>query len=323
MSLIWLILVSVGLLSLVGVVWSLRQIWQERYSQHSQRFEKRLHDVTAMSAAGQEITNRERQFSRLPWLHQRLMHWSWAERIDRKLSKAGVTWVVADFLLATTFMALVGLGIFTFFGASFAVSLIGMALIGALPYLLLTLLERRRQMKLESQLPDVLEFIARSMQAGHAFSSALQMAASESPEPIGSEFQTAFNQVNLGLPVQQALTGLAERIDCADMRYFSVAVLINREVGGDLAGLLRNVADLIRTRLKLRLSIRALTAEGRMSAWILGTLPFILGALLLVLNPDYIAPLWQDPVGQRLVLYVLVLMGVGILWMSRISRVKV
>lgn len=323
MTLVWSILVVVGLLSLAGVLWSLWQIWQERYSERGERFEKRIKNVSAMAAAGREIVTPERLYARQAWLNQWLFSQALAKSLDRKLSRAGLRWVVADFLLLTLLLGGLALLLFLSFGASSVMVLLAIALIGGLPYGLLSLLERRRQQKLESQLPDVLEFIARSMQAGHAFSSALQMAAAESPQPIASEFQTAFNQVNLGMPFQHALSGLAERIDCADMRYFSVAVLINREVGGDLAGLLRNVADLIRARLKLRLSIRAITAEGRISAWILGLLPFILVGILAFVNPAYIAPLWQEPVGQRLVLYGLVLMGFGILWMVRLSRVRI
>lgn len=323
MTFVWFILVVVGLLSLAGVLWSLWQIWQERYSERGERFEKRIKDVSTLAAAGQEIVTQKRLYARQEWLNQWLVTLILATQLDRKLCRAGLRWLVADFLLLTLLLAALGLLLFLSFGSSSVMILLGTVLVGSLPYGLLSIFERRRQQKLESQLPDVLEFIARAMQAGHAFNSGLQMAATESPQPIGAEFQTAFNQVNLGMPVQQALTGLAQRIDCPDMRYFSVAVLINREVGGDLAGLLRNVADLIRARLKLRLSIRAITAEGRISAWILGLLPFILAGTLVLLNPTYIAPLWQDPAGQRLVLYALVFMGFGILWMVRLTRVKI
>lgn len=323
MTLVWFALVSVGLLSLAGVLWSLWKIWQERFSEDSKRLERRIQDVRLKAAAGQHITTRERLLARQGWLHQWLSRWQWMLLLDRQLSRAGVNWLVADMLLATLGMAALGFGLFAGLDASSWVCIGGMLLIGGLPLMTLNALERRRQSTLESQLPDVLEFIARSMQAGHAFSSALQMAASESPDPIGKEFQTAFNQVNLGLPVQQALTGLAERINCTDMRYFSVAVLINREVGGDLADLLRNVAELIRARIKLRLSIRAMTAEGRLSAWILGLLPFMLGGLMFLINPGYIAPLWQEPVGRQWVLFALVLMALGIFWMTRIARVKI
>lgn len=323
MTLVWFALVSVGLLSLSGVLWSLWKIWQERFSEDSKRFERRIQGVRLNAAAGHQITTRERLLARQDWLHQWLSRWTWMLRLDRELTRAGVSWLVVDMLLATLGMAALGLSLFAWLDASPLVCLVGMLLIGGLPSIALSILERRHQSTLEYQLPEVLEFIARSMQAGHAFSSALQMAASESPAPIGKEFQTAFNQVNLGLPVQQALTGLAERIDCTDMRYFSVAVLINREVGGDLADLLRNVAELIRVRIKLRLSIRAMTAEGRVSAWVLGLLPFILGGLLFLINPGYIAPLWQEPAGRQWVLYALILMALGIFWMTRIARVKI
>ncbi|WVH10103.1 MAG: hypothetical protein EoVTN8_1656 [Fluviibacter phosphoraccumulans EoVTN8] len=323
MTFVWIILVLVGLLSLVGVLWSLWQIWQERYSEHAERFQRRIKDVSSSAAARQEIVTQERQLARHEYLNEWLGRLSLASKLDQKLYRAGLTWLVGDFLIATLLMAISGLLLFLLVGSDIGMCLLAALAVGALPYMLLTYLEHRRQQKLETQLPDVLEFIARAMQAGHAFSSALQMAASESPQPIGSEFQVTFDQANLGVPVQKAMKELAQRIDCADMRYFSVAVLINREVGGDLAGLLRNVADLIRAQLKLRLSIRAITAEWRISAWILGLLPFVLAAILVIFNPAYIAPLWQEPIGQRLVLYALVFMGFGILWMVQLARVKI
>lgn len=323
MAFVWFILVFVGLLSLAGVLWSLWQIWQERFSERGERFERRIKDVSSSAAARQDIVTQERKLARYAPLNDWLGQLSLASKLDQKLCRAGQIWLVGDFLIATLLLALAGLLSFLLIGSDIGMSLLAPLAIGALPYMLLTYLERRRQQNLESQLPDVLEFIARAMQAGHAFSSALQMAATESPQPIGSEFQAAFDQVNLGVPVQKAMRELAQRIDCADMRYFSVAVLINREVGGDLAGLLRNVADLIRARLKLRLSIRAITAEGRISAWILGLLPFVLAGILVLFNPAYIAPLWQEPIGQRLVLYALLFMGFGILWMVQLTRVKI
>lgn len=323
MTFIWFILVFVGLLSLAGVLWSLWNIWQEHYSERSERFKKRIKDVSNIAAVREDIVIKDRLLARYDPLNEWLARIPLTSILDQKLCRAGMIWLVGDFLAATLVMAIAGFLLFLAFDSVLWICLLAALLIGALPYALLSYLERRRQQKLESQLPDVLEFIARAMQAGHAFNSALQMAATESPQPIGFEFQTAFNQVNLGMPVQKAMKGLAQRIDCADMRYFSVAVLINREVGGDLAGLLRNVADLIRARLKLRLSIRAITAEGRISAWILGLLPFALAGILTLFNPTYIAPLWQEPVGQRLVLYALVFMGIGVLWMVQLTRVKI
>lgn len=322
MAWIPILLLVVGAAAATGVLWSLYNLWQERYSERSQRFEKRIENLTEFAQRDKPATLKSHNLSQWPWLDARLQQWPTAQQIDQQIRRSGKQITVSDLLLTSIAGALVLCVLLLAVGAGF-LALLGGTLLGAgAPWLWLRLVTNRRQALLESQLPDVLDFIARSMQAGHAFNGALQMAASESPQPIGSEFQQAFNEVNVGMPVQQAMSGLAERIDCADMRYFAVSVVINREIGGDLSGLLKGVATLIRERLKLRQSIRALTAEARASAWVLGLLPFLLAGGLLVLNPDYMAPLWSDPSGRKMVVYGLLLMAVGVLWMNRLSKVR-
>jgi tight adherence protein B len=161
------------------------------------------------------------------------------------------------------------------------------------------------------------------MRAGHAFPSALQMVAEEMPQPTADEFRIAFEEINFGVPQQQALTSLAQRVPVTDLRYFVVAVLIQRETGGNLAELLNGIGGLVRSRLKFQRSIRTLTAEGRLSAWILVALPFALGAVISLVNPSFIRVLWTDPVGLKLVYGALAQMAVGIFWMSRLIKVRV
>lgn len=322
MNWIPILLLVVGGAAATGVVWSLYSIWQERYSERSQRFEKRIENLTEFAQRDRPATLKAHQLSQWPWLNEKLQQWPRAEQIDRQIQRSGKHLTVSDLLLASVIGGCVLFILLLAVGAGALGMLVGLLLGMSAPWLWLRFVTNRRQALLESQLPDVLDFIARSMQAGHAFNGALQMAASESPQPIATEFLQAFNEVNVGLPVQQAMADLAERIDCADMRYFAVSVIINREVGGDLSGLLKGVATLIRERLKLRQSIKALTAEARASAWVLGLLPFLLAGGLLALNPEYMAPLWTDPSGRKMVVYGLLLMAFGVLWMNRLSKVR-
>jgi tight adherence protein B len=251
-----------------------------------------------------------------------LQKMEWSEKLDQRLLKAGLTLTVSDYIFLSCGTALLALVFLHIAVDSALVVFIGVMIGAYLPQLFLMLAISHRQNILMEQLPDVFDFIARSMQAGHAFNASLQMAAQEAPEPIASEFILAFNQANLGMPIQKALSDLASRVDCADMRYFATAVMINKDVGGDLAGLLRGVSDLIRERLKLKLLIRAMTAEGRMSAWILGSLPLIVAAILYLINAQSIAPLWQQESGRKMVLYALGLMFAGIIWMMQLSKVR-
>ena len=322
MSWIPVILMVVGGLAIAGIAWSLFTLWQEKYSDRSQRFAKRLESLTEFAHRDKPATLQERVLSQWPWLDDRLRQWPRAVALDQQLLRSGLPYLVSDLLLAMTFCGALLWGLMLWLDSGFLWSLAALLLGGSVPLLVVQMLITRRQAKLEEQLPDVLDFIARAMQAGHAFNGALQMAAGEAPEPIASEFKRTFNEVNVGMPIQQAMNSLADRIDCADMRYFAVSVVINREVGGDLSGLLKGVAALIRERLKLRLSIRSLTAEARASAWVLGLLPFALGGFLTVLKPDYMDPLLSDTSGRRMLVYGLILMAFGILWMKQLSKVR-
>jgi len=321
-DIVWLALVLVGLASLAGVMWSLYRIWVEHFSEHSRLFGRRLQAIGEIASSGRVAAMQVRKFSESEWFNHWLIEKPLSHQIDQQLLKAGLSQTVSDFLLITGMSGCLGL-ILGYWQSGLLIGLLCLIAGLILPYGILGVIVSRRQTKLEEQLPEVFDFIARSMQAGHAFNAALQMAATEAPEPVATEFKLAFNQVNLGMPIQKALSELAQRVDCADMRYFAIAVMINREVGGDLSGLLRNVSELIRERIKLRMAIYAMTAEGRFSAWILGLLPLALAGLLYAMNPEFIAPLWREESGRRLVTYAFLLMMFGIFWMSRLTKVRV
>jgi tight adherence protein B len=176
---------------------------------------------------------------------------------------------------------------------------------------------------IEKQLPDALDLMVRAQQSGHSFISALQITASESLAPIGLELQKVFDEINLGIGVQTAMTHLASRIDSKEIRYFVVAVLIQNETGGNLAEVLRKTAALIRERQKIVGVVRVLSAEGRISAWILSLLPFVLAFLLYFINPDFISVLWKNPIGLNMLGLSLCLMLAGVFWMSRLVQIRV
>ncbi|HHX4174562.1 TPA: type II secretion system F family protein, partial [Burkholderia contaminans] len=165
--------------------------------------------------------------------------------------------------------------------------------------------------------------ISRALRSGHSFTSTLGMVGDEFPDPMGGEFRITFDEVNYGVSLHDALMNLATRVPVQDLRYFVIAVLIQRETGGNLAELLDCISALIRERFKLFDKVRVLSAEGRLSAWILGLLPFGTAAVMALLNREFLSVLWEDPAGIRMVGGMLVSMLFGLFWIRRIVRIRV
>jgi tight adherence protein B len=192
-----------------------------------------------------------------------------------------------------------------------------------LPVFYLQRQRSRRLTRMERQLPDALDLVTRALRAGHSFASGVQMIGEEMSDPIASEFRMVADEVNFGVSLQQALTNLSERVPLTDLRYFVVAVLIQRDSGGNLTEVLGNLSKLIRDRLKLLARVRVLSSEGRLSAWILGLMPFALAALMNIFNPEFMSPLWTDPIGQTVIKYLLGLMLVGIVLLRKLVKIRV
>lgn len=173
------------------------------------------------------------------------------------------------------------------------------------------------------QLPDALDLMARALRSGHAFSTALQMVAEEGPQPLAGEFALVVEQLTLGGDPDEAFDALAERVPVDEMRFFAMAVKLQRQTGGQLAEVLGNIAHLLRQRLRLLDKVRVLTAEGRLSAQVLAALPPVTGAALLAARPEFISVLWTDPAGMQLLQISAALMVLGGVWLWRLTRIRV
>jgi len=167
-----------------------------------------------------------------------------------------------------------------------------------MPYKILARKRKRRLQKFEKQLPDALDLLARGLRAGHAFPTGLQQVAKEMADPLGTEFFETFREFNHGLDLNTALLNLCHRINLQDLNFFTTAVLIQRETGGNLTEILEKISILIRERFKLRNQVQALTAEGRLSGLILLLLPPVLATILMTINPEYESQLFRHPTGQ-------------------------
>jgi tight adherence protein B len=192
-----------------------------------------------------------------------------------------------------------------------------------LPWAYVRRARARRLHKLGLQLPDALDLITRAMRAGHSLPLGIQLLTEEMQDPIAAEFRLVHEQVSFGVSLQQALANLCERVPLTDYRYFVVSVLIQRQSGGNLTEVLLNLSRLIRERIKLMGRVRVLSAEGRMSAWILGGLPFAIAALLQTFNPQFMGPMWTDPLGVKMVQVLLSMMAMGAFVLTRIIKIRV
>src|SRR4030042_6530483 len=151
------------------------------------------------------------------------------------------------------------------------------------------------------EFPDALDMMTSAIRAGHALNQSLQLVGTEAPDPVGIEFKKTFEQYNLGLTLHDALYNLTERMNSLDLKLFVTAVLLQRETGGNLTEILETIGSTIRERFKLIGQIRTYTAQGRMSAWILGLLPIFFVLIISMLNPTYLQPLFKDPLGHFLI----------------------
>jgi tight adherence protein B len=201
---------------------------------------------------------------------------------------------------------------------------IAVALLFTLIPLWLVRRERARRLaRIEVQLPEAADFIARALRAGHSFTNVLQIVGNELPEPLSGEFRIVREEINYGVSLGEALHNMAARIPLTDLRYLIIAVLIQRETGGNLAEILGNISHIIRARLKLVAQVRVLSAEGRMSAWILGLLPLGVSGMMFLLNPEYIKLLWTDPFGIKLLYCALGMIIVGVVWLRKVIRIRI
>ncbi|MDF3883907.1 type II secretion system F family protein [Cupriavidus basilensis] len=301
------------------------QWWQGRHSQTARRLSQRLQAALLVSARRGKDGGilKQRVLSESPELTRLLQQVPHAVTLDRMLLQSGLDWSVGRFLALTLALPAIAASLGTLFALPWPALLMLTAGFTALPLLYVRRCRDKRLLKLEQQLPEGADMISRALRAGHSLPSALSMAGEELPAPIGTELGMVFREINYGVPMNDALTGLTERVPIEDLRYLVIAVLIQRESGGNLTEILDNVGNIIRKRLQLLDKVRVLSAEGRLGAWILTVLPLVVGGIVYVMNPALIATLWTDPTGIRMLWISTAMMIFGVLWMRKIVRIHV
>ena len=302
------------------------QLWFSTQSQAARRLSKRLQEVRAPVATGDGKSGgllKDNRLSDSVHFDAWLRRMPGAYRLHAFLQQAGVPWTVSSFLMAMALAFVSGTVLAMLFGMIPALAfLLGLAL-SLLPWLVAVQRREKRLKALEMQLPEAADLISRSLRAGHAFPATLQMLADEMPDPIAAEFRIVSDEVNFGLAMSDALQRLAARVPLADLQYLVVAVLIQREAGGNLSELMSKVSLLVRQRLKLLGDVRVLSAEGRMSAWILCLLPVFVALVFSLISPEYLKRFFDDPAGPMMLAIAVVMMFFGVLWMRFIVRIRV
>jgi tight adherence protein B len=248
------------------------------------------------------------------------------DRITNLLNESGLDWTLTRF--ATTsgaaFVAGAIAGLLIPMAASPALKAFGVGALAAfLPLMYVNNKRSKRIADLEEQLPDALDFLARSMRAGHAFSISLEMVGEEIHDPLGQEFRALFNEQNLGASLERSLASFGKRVPLPDVRFFSSAVLLQRQTGGNLSEILNRLSHIIRERFRLKGQVKAVSAHGRMTATILTLLPIGTLAGLMITSPGYLDPLLNDPTGRRIVALGVVAQVVGNFFIRKIIKIKV
>jgi tight adherence protein B len=201
--------------------------------------------------------------------------------------------------------------------------LVGGALGFSLPFFVLRIKRTRRLHAFEEAFPEALDLISRALKAGHAFATGLKMVADEMPEPIGPEFRKTFDEQNFGLPLKDSLSNLTVRIPLLDMRFFSTAVLIQRETGGNLAEILENLAHVVRERFKILRQVRVYTAHGRLTGYVLLGLPVFLAIALMFINPEHMQLLFNERLGHIMLGATVIMQTVGYFWIKQVVKIEV
>jgi tight adherence protein B len=258
-----------------------------------------------------------------PWMLRLLMGGSRLNAVSQLLLQAGLTWSIKRFFCYVAVCAVFGLFAGLILHQPAMIAFVFAMACAALPLLVVRSKRSKRIASLEQQLPDAADLVARAMLAGHSFASALGMVGDEMPQPLGGEFKLAFDEINFGVSMNDALQNMVSRVPLDDLRYFVIAVLIQREAGGNLAEILGNISGIIRERLKLLGKVKVLSAEGRLSAWILSLMPFVLAGVISLINPGLMRIFWTDPTGEKLAGVALTFMLLGILWSRKIVRIRV
>jgi tight adherence protein B len=292
-------------------------------SEHAKAITTRLGHIDSPGVKSTGVATAAARLSSVPAIEALLKrNAGFTNKIQSLLEEAGLSMSVGMFLALSLACAALGwaagmLGLKLLFAGVFFGCLFGLA-----PYLTVRRKRTTRLHTFEEQFPEAIDLIARSLRAGHAFTTGLGIAAEELKDPVGTEFKRVYDQQNFGMSLQDALRAMAMRVPVLDARFFVTAVLTQREAGGNLAEVLDNLSSVMRDRFKVKRQIRVISAHGRLSGMILSLVPPSLAGFLFFIQPNFMRILVDDPIGIRLVMAAIVLQLLGTYIISRLVKIE-
>ncbi|MEO0529283.1 MAG: type II secretion system F family protein [Planctomycetota bacterium] len=243
--------------------------------------------------------------------------------LQRLFTQADVSFTVSQFLLACVVAALVGFFAPTFLGLPVKFAPICAVALVFMPFAWVIMKRKKRMKKFAAQLPEALELVARALRAGHSLGAGMNLVGAEMSPPIAKEFSRTFEEQNLGMPLEEALDNLCDRVPNLDLKFFATAVVLQRQTGGDLAEILDKIGRLIRERFKIWGQVQALTGEGRLSGIVLLALPPALFAAVYQMNPDYLMLLFTDDMGKKMLIGGIVMQLLGAVVINKIINIRI
>jgi tight adherence protein B len=266
---------------------------------------------------------RDEQLSEIPAIDTFLRRSSRVSELQKMLAQGGLEMRAGNFLglsaLAAVAAAVIGYTLSRRMEVTWIALLIG----AVLPYTYASVRRNKRFEKFEELFPEAIDTLARAVRAGHAFTTALEMITAEVAEPVAGEFRQLFEEQKFGMPVRDALMNLTDRVPLVDVKFFVTAVMLQRETGGNLAEILDNLSYVIRERFKIQRQVRVYTAQGRLTMALLMGMPPVIVVVMLAINPDFIRPLFSDPLGHALLFAGICLQTVGYFVIRKIIRIRV
>ena len=314
-----LVFVAVALLSqglIVPVFGESRQM--------RKRLQSRLSEIEAES--GEESFSsllRQKYLRDLSPFERRLEDLPAMQYLARVIAQGGHKFLAYRVALLAAILAVVAAVVTWTMLRSIPFSALGFAMGAALPFFKIFRDRTNRIQRFEEQLPDAIDMVKRALRAGHPFSGAIKLVADEMDNPVAEEFGTTFADINYGNDARRAMLGLLQRVPSVTVMALVTSVLVQRETGGNLAEILERIAAVVRGRFKLQRKVKTLSAEGRLSAWILALVPLVLFAVIWVTSPDYLTMLLEEEAGQKMIIYGVISGVIGIYWVKKIIRIEV
>jgi tight adherence protein B len=316
-------LVALGFLAVLAASFGL-VIVMTRSSPEEKTIERRMALIRMSSKNPVSVNTQVEQLfkatrtGRFGWLEEILGHFHFGQSLHRRMLQANSKTTAGTLILTSFSLLLAGYAITWVFAPMFLVDLVAGVLLSLLPYLLLSFKRNRRISAFNATLAEAIDMLARALRAGHSVVGALGMLAESAEEPAASEFGEVFKQQNLGLPMRDALLQLLDRVPSPDLRVLVTAILVQKDTGGNLAEILDRTVFVIRERLRIQGEIQTQTAQGRLTGWILSSLPIAMALLLNLVNPGYSSILLTDPLGRKLIYVCCGMLALGTFFIRRI-----